>query len=245
MLQIHHLTAGYAVKPVFETLSVDFSPGAITGIIGPNGAGKSTLIKAVLGLIPRQAGTVTFAGQPIKKLRRQIAYVEQRADLDLSFPINVEELVLTGTYSKLGLFKTPGKAERQAAQAALAQVKLLDFRKRQIGELSGGQLQRVFVARAIVQEAQVVILDEPFVGIDMHSEAEIMKILQAWREAGKTIIVVHHDLNKVRQYFDDLVVMNHGIIAAGPVEQVYQRETIQQAFSADLGAVLFQTVVEA
>lgn len=140
MLQIHHLTAGYAGKPVFETLSVDFSPGAITGIIGPNGAGKSTLIKAVLGLIPRQAGTVTFAGQPIKKLRRQIAYVEQRADLDLSFPINVEELVLTGTYSKLGLFKTPGKAERQAAQAALAQVKLLDFRKRQIGELSGGTI---------------------------------------------------------------------------------------------------------
>lgn len=245
MLEVKNLTVGYTATPVFENLSVDFEPAKITGIIGPNGAGKSTMIKAILELIRKQGGTVALDGQPVSKERQKIAYVEQRADLDLTFPISVFELVLTGTYGKLGLFKSPAQAEKDLAMDALKQVKLEEFKNRQIGGLSGGQLQRVFVARAIVQQAEVVILDEPFVGIDMTSEAEIMNILKKWRDEGKTIIVVHHDLNKVANYFDNLVIMNHGVVASGPVEDVYTQQNIQKAFSADLGAVLFDNKEEA
>lgn len=245
MLEVKNLTVGYTATPVFENLSVSFEPAKITGIIGPNGAGKSTMIKGILELIRKQSGEVTIDGQPITKERQKIAYVEQRANLDLTFPISVFELVLTGTYGKLGLFKSPGQVEKDLAMDALKQVKLEEFKNRQIGGLSGGQLQRVFVARAIVQQADVVILDEPFVGIDMTSEAEIMNILKKWRNEGKTIIVVHHDLNKVANYFDNLVIMNHGIVASGPVGDVYTQQNIQKAFSADLGAVLFDNKEEA
>lgn len=245
MLTIKNLTVAYDDTPVFTDVAVQFDAGKITGIIGPNGAGKSTLIKSILGLIKTQQGQVAYQGRPLKAVRKQIAYVEQRKDLDLNFPINVFDVVLTGTYGRLGLFNSPGKSEKAASLAALAQVDLLDFEKRQIGQLSGGQLQRVFVARAIVQEAEIIILDEPFVGIDLQSETAIMAIMQAWRDAGKTIIVVHHDLNKVTQYFDDLVIMNHGIVAYGPVETVYQAQNMTQAFSADLSAILFEPVKEA
>lgn len=241
MLTVKNLTVAYADTPVFADVAVHFNAGKITGIIGPNGAGKSTLIKAILGLIKVQSGKVDFSGRTLKEVQQAIAYVEQRKDLDLTFPINVLDLVLTGTYGRLRLLKSPGKKERQAALEALEQVGLADFTKRQISQLSGGQLQRVFVARAIVQQADIMILDEPFVGIDMKSEQEIMAILNQWRDAGKTLIVVHHDLNKVSNYFDELVVMNHGIIAEGPVEEVYTAQNIERAFSADLSNVLFAT----
>lgn len=239
MLTIDHLTVAYSATPVFAAVNVRCAPGKITGIIGPNGAGKSTLIKAALGLIKRQSGSVRFNGRPLTQQRTAIAYVEQRKDLDLSFPLSVRDVVLTGTYAKLGLLRSPGPAKRQAAMAALAQVDLTALADRQIGQLSGGQLQRVFVARAIVQQADLIILDEPFVGIDLQSEQAIMVILKQWRDAGKTIIVVHHDLNQVTHYFDDLVIMAHGIIAAGPVAQVYTPRNIAAAFSNDLANVLF------
>jgi iron/zinc/copper transport system ATP-binding protein len=239
MLEIRDLTVAYQSKPVFTKLSTTFESGAITGIIGPNGAGKSTMIKGALGLVKRQSGQTLINGKPVSQTRKQIAYVEQRAALDLTFPISVFEVVLTGTYSRLGLFKSPGQAEKQAALDALAQVNLTEFKDRQIGALSGGQLQRVFVARAIVQNADVVILDEPFVGIDMKSEADIMNILKMWRDAGKTVIIVHHDLNKVKDYFDNLVIVHRGIVANGPVDETFTLPNIQTAFSADLGAVLF------
>ncbi|MFD1671865.1 metal ABC transporter ATP-binding protein [Agrilactobacillus yilanensis] len=239
MLEIKNLTVAYDNSPVFEALDVTFESGKITGIIGPNGAGKSTLIKGLLNLIPKRSGSVLIDGQKIKKVSNKIAYVEQRKALDLTFPINVFDVVLTGTYGKLGLFKVPGNAEKQIAYTALDQVNLLDYQDRQIGNLSGGQLQRVFVARAIAQEADIIILDEPFVGIDIKSERDIMAIIKYWRDEGKTIIVVHHDLNKVFDYFDNLVILNHGIVASGSVAQTYTPENIQQAFSADLSAVLF------
>ncbi|WP_261806620.1 metal ABC transporter ATP-binding protein [Lapidilactobacillus luobeiensis] len=239
MLTIKNLTVAYDETPVFANLDVTFQVGKITGIIGPNGAGKSTLIKAILGLIKTQQGTVAYNDQTMKQVQKQVAYVEQRKDLDLTFPINVFDLVETGTYGRLGLFRSPGAKERAETEQALAQVGLSDFKKRQIGNLSGGQLQRVFVARAIVQQAEIIILDEPFVGIDLQSETAIMAILQQWRDQGKTIIVVHHDLNKVSRYFDDLVVMNHGVIDYGPTSAVYNPANIGQAFSADLSAVLF------
>lgn len=239
MLSVENLTVSYEDLPVFKNLHVAFQPGKITGIIGPNGAGKSTLIKAMLGLKKVQTGRVTYQEKSMKAMQKKIAYVEQRKDLDLTFPIDVEDLILTGTYASLGLFKSPGKKERVAAKDALEKVGLTPFSNRQIGNLSGGQLQRVFVARAIVQNAEVIILDEPFVGIDLASETAIMKILQGWKNEGKTILVVHHDLNKVTQYFDDLVVMNHGVIDFGPTAEVYTAKNIEKAFSADLSQVLF------
>lgn len=240
MLNVKNLTVAYDDTPVFSDVAVNFNAGKITGIIGPNGAGKSTLIKAILNLIKVRKGTVDYNGQSIKSVQKQIAYVEQRKDLDLNFPIDVFDLVMTGTYGKLGLFKNPGKLEKQASHDALEQVSLNEFSKRQIGNLSGGQLQRVFVARAIVQEAEIIILDEPFVGIDLQSETAIMNILKQWRDENKTIIVIHHDLNKVTKYFDDLVILNHGIVDFGPANEVYNSKNIESAFSADLSSVLFQ-----
>ncbi len=178
MLNVKNLTVAYDDTPVFSDVAVQFNAGKITGIIGPNGAGKSTLIKGILDLIKVKKGTVDYDGKSMKSVQKQIAYVEQRKDLDLTFPIDVFDLVLTGTYGKLGLFKNPGKAEKQASRDALEQVSLTEFSKRQISNLSGGQLQRVFVARAIVQQADIIILDEPFVGIDLQSETAIMKILK-------------------------------------------------------------------
>jgi iron/zinc/copper transport system ATP-binding protein len=239
MLAITDLTVAYDDTPVFADVAVTFNKGKITGIIGPNGAGKSTLIKAILGLVKSQSGAAEYDGEPLKHFQKQIAYVEQRKDLDLTFPVDVFTLTETGTYGRLGLFRNPGKKEQEETRSALAQVGLEEYAQRQIGNLSGGQLQRVFVARAIVQQAEIIILDEPFVGIDLQSETAIMKILKQWRDEGKTIIVVHHDLNKVSRYFDDLVVMNHGIIDHGPVQAVYNSKNIEQAFSADLSSVLF------
>ncbi|WP_225048505.1 metal ABC transporter ATP-binding protein [Lacticaseibacillus kribbianus] len=244
MLKLTALTVAYDDTPVFSDVAVDFHAGTITGIIGPNGAGKSTMIKAALGLI-KAAGSVTFDDRPIKAIRKNIAYVEQRKDLDLTFPASVLDVVLTGTYASLGLFKSPGKREKAASLNALHQVDLTTFTHRQIGQLSGGQLQRVFVARAIVQDADLIILDEPFVGIDLQSEAAIMAILKEWRDAGKTIIVVHHDLNKVFDYFDELVIVNRGIVAAGPTREVYTAANIAKAFSPDLASVLFEPEVSA
>lgn len=239
MLKVQNLTVAYSDTPVFTDVAVNFNAGKITGIIGPNGAGKSTMIKAMLGLIKFQTGTVEYEGRALKQFQKQIAYVEQRKDLDLTFPINVFDVVLTGTYGKLGLFREPSKADRQRCQDALEQLELADLAQRQISQLSGGQLQRVFVARALVQEADIIILDEPFVGIDLQSETAIMTILHQWRDAGKMIIVVHHDLNKVSRYFDDLVILNHGIVDYGPVDAVYTPANIERTFSADLSAVLF------
>jgi iron/zinc/copper transport system ATP-binding protein len=197
------------------------------------------MIKGMLGLTKKQSGDTMLNGKKLETQLANLAYVEQRANLDLTFPINVFDTVVTGTYPKLGMFKVPGKKEFQMATDALEAVNLLPFKKRQIGGLSGGQLQRVFVARAIVQNADVIILDEPFVGIDMKSENDIMEILKQWRDAGKAIIVVHHDLNKVTDYFDNLVIVNRGIVSAGPTETVYTKDNIAKAFSGDLGNLLF------
>ena len=209
-------------------------------LVGENGAGKSTMIKGMLGLIKTQGGVTTLNGEAIGHQAKQIAYVEQRKDIDLTFPISVQDVVTTGTYGQLGLLRNPGAKQKEAAKAALAKMELEPYTKRQIGQLSGGQLQRVFVARAIVQHADLIILDEPFVGIDLHSENKIMAMLKTWRDEGKTIVVVHHDLNKVTNYFDDLVIVNRGIVAAGPVREVYKRENIDRAFSADLATALFE-----
>lgn len=243
-LAVQALTVQYQGRTALNNIHVTIPSGKITGIIGPNGAGKSTFIKGLLGLIKTKERNVLLNNQAIDQQKTTIAYVEQRSALDLSFPISVFETVLLGTYPNLGLLKRPGKKEKQAAMAALKMVQLEDYAQRQIGELSGGQLQRVFIARVLAQGAEVIFLDEPFVGIDMSSEKVIMDILKSLKNQGKMIIIVHHDLHEVSHYFDELIVLKNRLIAAGPVEQTFTAETLQEAYGDLLGDLLIQGVAK-
>ncbi|SDQ02518.1 MULTISPECIES: metal ABC transporter ATP-binding protein [Carnobacterium] len=228
-IQIDNLTVNYAGEIAVKEVELTIPAAQITGIIGPNGAGKSTLLKSMLGLINYQ-GTVTFWGNKLKYVQKDIAYVEQRQDLDLSFPISVFDTVLLGTYPKLGLIKRPGKKEKKLAKEALETVDMLAFSQRQISELSGGQLQRVFIARAIAQQPDWFFLDEPFVGIDLVSEEVIVKVLKKLRDEGKSMVIVHHDLSKVTKYFDHLIMLNKSVIADGPVDQVFKQDNLSSIY---------------
>ena len=239
-IDVKHLTVSYQGQKALEDISLTIPAGKITGIIGPNGAGKSTFLKGMLGLIKTDQRTVFLGTQSIDSQKKRIAYVEQRSALDLSFPINVLEVVLLGTYPRLGLIKRPGKKEKQTALSALKTVQLDTFAKRQIGELSGGQLQRVFIARVLAQEADVIVLDEPFVGIDMTSEKVIMTILKELKAAGKTIVIVHHDLYKVAHYFDELIILKKKLIASGPVSTTFTNKNIQLAYGDTMGDIIIK-----
>lgn len=235
---IENLTIKYNGKIALDNITLGMNRGAITGIIGPNGAGKSTLIKGIMRLVHIDNGSVMVNGRAVEKERKNIAYVEQRSALDLSFPINVFDTVLLGTYPKMRLMRRPGKVQREKAAEALETVKMTPFSKRQIGSLSGGQLQRVFIARALAQDADVFLLDEPFVGIDMVSEELIMEILFSLRDQGKTIAIVHHDLHKVEEYFDDVIILNRELVAVGSVPDTFVMDNITAAYGDTLGPIL-------
>lgn len=241
-ISVKNLTVAYQGKLAIDRINVNIPNGVITGIIGPNGAGKSTLLKGMMGLIKTESGVTTVGGAPIKEMQKNIAYVEQRSLIDLSFPIKVSEVVLLGTFPKLGLFRRPKKAEKEKVLDCLEKVKMSEFKDRQIGELSGGQLQRVFIARALAQEADIIFLDEPFVGIDMVSEQVIIHLLKEMRDEGRTIVIVHHDLHKVTDYFDDLIILNHRLIASGPVAQTFTTQNIQEAYGDVMGQVIIKGV---
>ncbi|GLY11036.1 metal ABC transporter ATP-binding protein [Pseudobacillus badius] len=230
-LTVKNLFVSYHGNEALRDVSFSVDPGSLIGIIGPNGAGKSTLIKALLNLIPKDQGEVKIYGKSIKEMRKFIAYVPQRSYIDWDFPITVLDAVIIGCYPALGLFKRPKKKEKAWALQCLEKVGMQDFSKRQIGELSGGQQQRVFLARALAQKAQVFFLDEPFVGIDAASEETIIHILKELRTNGKTILVVHHDLSKVNDYFDQLIVLNKELIGSGKIDQVLQADVLSKAYS--------------
>ncbi len=233
MIKVENLHVSYYDHEVLKDVSFEFSAGSLIGIIGPNGAGKSTMIKAILGLIPHDKGTMTVHGETVDKHRKKIAYVPQRNDLDWDFPINVFDTVLMGTYPQLGLIRRPKEKERRLAAESLKRVGMYEYRDQQIGQLSGGQQQRVFLARALAQEADIFFLDEPFVGIDVSSEQTIIEILKELRDDGKTVFVVHHDLSKVADYFDDLILLNRELLGSGPVEEVFQEEMMSKAYNTD------------
>ena len=230
---VKNLHVSYHGKEVVSDVSFEFESHKLIGVIGPNGAGKSTLMKAALGLIPRDKGEVSFDGGSVESVRKNIAYVPQRTDIDWDFPITVIDTVLIGRYPKLGLFRRPKKADKEFAYTCLEQVNMEEFASRQIAELSGGQQQRVFLARALAQEAEYFFLDEPFVGIDVASEETIIKILKDLRDKGKTVFVIHHDLTKVSSYFDDLVLINKELIGAGPVQEITKPEIMKKAYNMD------------
>nr|WP_202395601.1 metal ABC transporter ATP-binding protein [Virgibacillus halodenitrificans] len=224
----------YYGKEAVRDVSFSIMPGSLVGIIGPNGAGKSTLLKAVLGLIPSDKGIVKVRGGEVKLVRKKLAYVPQRSNIDWDFPISVIDTVLIGTYPKLKIFKRPKKEDKKLAMECLEKVGMAEFKNRQIGELSGGQQQRVFLARALAQQAEIFFLDEPFVGIDISSEETIIKVLKELRNQGKTILVVHHDLSKANDYFQQLILLNQELIKFGNVDEVMTPETISRAYQGQL-----------
>jgi manganese/zinc/iron transport system ATP- binding protein len=229
-LEVHQLTVNYDKTPVLWDISLSIPPGNLVGIIGPNGAGKSTFIKTALGLIKPMSGKVTFFGHSLRKIRQKIAYVPQKESVDWDFPITVRDLVLMGRYGRLGLFRWPRSADFAAADHYLDVVGMTSYAHRQINQLSGGQQQRVFIARALLQESDMYFLDEPFAGIDLASETIIMNLLRELKNKGKTVFVVHHDLNTVENYFDWAIILNMRLIAYGPVKQIFNTKTLHSAY---------------
>lgn len=233
-LRVRDLTVAYHRKPVLWDIDLDIPPSLITGIIGPNGAGKSTLIKAVLDLIPHASGAVHVFGLPYGQQRRLVGYVPQRESVDWDYPITALELVAMGLYRKIGWCRPVKAVHRARALEGLAEVGMADLAHRQINRLSGGQQQRIFLARALVQDAEVYFMDEPFAGVDAATEKAIVDILQRLREQGKSVFVVHHDLETVRDYFDYLVMLNMRVVAAGPVPEVFTSENLRQTYGGRL-----------
>jgi manganese/zinc/iron transport system ATP- binding protein len=229
-VEVHDLTVAYRQKPVLWDVDLVVPPGILMGIVGPNGAGKTTLIKAMLGLIRPISGRVLIHGQPYEASKRSVGYVPQRGTVDWDFPTTVIDVVLMGTYGQLGWFRRPGAVQKTASLEALQSVGMAEFAHRQIGQLSGGQQQRVFLARALVQEAPVYLMDEPFQGVDAVTERAIVEILRKLRNQGRTVLVVHHDLATVPEYFDWVTVLNVRKIASGPVAETFTSENLQKAY---------------
>jgi len=233
-LHIEDLTVSYGDKPVLWDIDLDVPPGVLAAIIGPNGAGKSTLIKTVLGLIKPSAGHVYLYGKPYKEQRHLVGYVPQRSTVDWDFPTTALDVVTMGLYGQLGWLRRPGRKEVERARRALEQVGMADFAERQISQLSGGQQQRVFLARALVQDAQIYFMDEPMAGVDATTERAIIGLLKKLRARGKTVIVVHHDLQTVASYFDYLVLLNVRMVAQGRTEEVYTPENLRAAYGGQI-----------
>jgi manganese/zinc/iron transport system ATP- binding protein len=236
-LEVEDLTVAYADQPVLWDIDLAVPAGDKMAIVGPNGAGKSTLIKAAMGLVPAVAGEVRVFGRPFVKGRGEIAYVPQRSSLEWDFPTDVLDVVTMGTYGSLGWFRRPGKAESERARAALDEVAMGAFECRPIAQLSGGQQQRVLLARALVQQAPILMLDEPFQGVDAPTERAIAEVLDRLSDDGKTVIVVHHDLQTVPEYFDSVLLLNVRAIESGPVAEVFNEDNLRLTFGGRVGVL--------
>jgi manganese/zinc/iron transport system ATP- binding protein len=229
-ITIDDLTVAYKYKPVLWDIDLNIPEGILMAIVGPNGAGKSTLIKTILDIIKPVAGKITIYGKPYRKNRLQVAYVPQKGSVDWDFPTTARDVVTMGMYGRLGWFHRPGKKENKNSLEALEKVGMLEFRNRQINQLSGGQQQRIFLARALVQDASIYFMDEPFQGVDATTEKAIIKILKELRKAGKTVIVVHHDLQTVPEYFDWVTFLNVKKIATGPVKDIFNDDNLTKTY---------------
>ena len=229
MIRIENLSVSYKETLALKDISLVLQGPTITGIIGPNGAGKSTLLKGMLGIIPHE-GHAFIEDKEMKKSLKKVAYVEQKIHIDYNFPIKVKECVSLGLYPSIPLFHTLKASHWKKVTEALEIVGLSDYADRQISQLSGGQFQRVLIARCLVQEADYILLDEPFVGIDSVSEEIIMNTLRDLKKAGKTVLIVHHDLGKVPHYFDQVLLLNKELIAFGPTKETFTKANLKQAY---------------
>jgi manganese/zinc/iron transport system ATP- binding protein len=229
-LKLDHVTVYYDKGPVLWEITCDVPTGKLVGVIGPNGAGKSTLLKVSLGLLTPLSGRVEIFNRPLKEVRRKVAYVPQRSSVDWDFPITVFEVVMMGRYGTMGIFKRPKAADKEAVERALEWVGLESLSQRQISQLSGGQQQRLFIARALVQEADLYLMDEPFAGVDVATEKSLMQLLEQLKAQRKTLLLVHHDLSSVHRYFDWVVLLNTCLIATGPTEEVFTTENVMRTY---------------
>ena len=236
-IEVTDLTVAYQDKPVLWDVDLDVPPGVLLSIVGPNGAGKTTLIKAILGLVRPAAGNVLIYDKPYEAQRRIVGYVPQRGTVDWDFPTNVLDVVMMGRYGALGWIKRPRRQEREQAMSALEKVSMEGYATRQISQLSGGQQQRVFLARALVQDSTVYLMDEPFQGVDATTERAIVDLLQELRANGKTVVVVHHDLQTVTDYFDWVMLLNIRRIASGPVEETFTPENLRETYGGRIAFV--------
>ncbi|EEX47719.1 ATPase component of Mn/Zn ABC-type transporter [Jonquetella anthropi DSM 22815] len=230
IIHVEDLTASYGDKPVLWDVDVDVERNSVTAIVGPNGAGKSTLMKCILGFVRPLAGKILIDGKTLPEVRRRIAYVPQKSSVNWDFPITVQDVILMGRYPHLGWIRRPRAIDRQAAYDAMEEMEMTAYRDRQISQLSGGQKQRVFIARALCQDADLLMMDEPLAGVDQTSEKIIMKKVRQLQGEGKTIVCIHHDLNTLREYFDHIVLINRHVIAQGPIAQALTERSLNQTY---------------
>jgi ABC-type Mn2+/Zn2+ transport system ATPase subunit len=235
-IEVKNLTVSYGPKPALLDVSVTVDRGLLVGIIGPNGGGKSTLIKALLGFVKRDVGEVRVYGAPAEKAKGLVAYVPQRGAVDWDFPVTVGEVAMMGRYGHIPWHKEPGAADRVAVAEALEMVRMTDFADRQIGQLSGGQQQRVFMARALAQGSEMLLLDEPFAGVDAATERAILDVLEEAKKAGRTLVVVHHDLATAAEYFDRLMLIKQRLYAYGPPEAVLREDLLSEVYEGRMRA---------
>jgi manganese/zinc/iron transport system ATP- binding protein len=233
-LSIHDLTVAYQRKPVLWDVDLDVPAGKLVAIVGPNGAGKSTLIKACLDLVPRASGDIRFFGKPYRNVVGRVGYVPQRESVDWDFPVTALDVVTMGLYGSIGRFLPVRRHHRERAREALAAVGMEAFADRQISQLSGGQQQRTFLARALVQRADLYLMDEPFAAVDAATERAIVGLLDQFKAEGKTCVVVHHDLATVNRYFDWVILLNMRVVEAGPVEKVFHNENLRRTYGGKL-----------
>lgn len=241
-IEVHNLTVSYDGGPVLWDIDFELPQGQIIGVIGPNGSGKTTLLKAIMGLLEPSSGFIKIFDKPLDEVREKVAYVPQRESVDWDFPASVFDVVLMGRYRKKNLLKRTNHADIEIANQCIEKVGLTEFKNRQISQLSGGQQQRVFIARALAQKADVYLMDEPFVGVDAATESSILNLLQEMKAEGKTVLIIHHDLQTVSEYFDYLVLLNTRLIAKGNLQEVLTKENLSNAYGGQL--TLLAKVVE-
>ncbi|MGC6533546.1 MAG: metal ABC transporter ATP-binding protein [Flavobacteriales bacterium] len=233
-IEVHDLTVTYHRKPALWDVDLELPQGALVGVIGPNGSGKSTFLKSVMGLVEPSSGWVKLFDRPLDEVRHKVSYVPQRESVDWDFPTNVMDVVLMGRYGRRGLFRRTTAEDRAIATESLERVGMLPFAKRQISELSGGQQQRVFLARALAEKADIYLMDEPFAGVDAATENAIFQVFETLRNEGRTLVVVHHDLQSAARYFDWIVLLNTRLVACGPIGETFTDELLAEAYGGKL-----------
>jgi len=231
---VRDLWAGYDDAPVLESVSFEIPAGSLVGLAGPNGSGKSTLLKTILGLLKPWRGSIELFGLPINAARQRVGYAPQAELVDWDFPATVRDVVMMGRYGRIGLLRRPGRPDRAAVERALDEVDLADLAERQIGELSGGQQRRMLIARALAQEADLLLLDEPMSGLDAVSQHQLLTLFEDLRNAGKTLLVATHDLSCVAACFDLALLLNRRLLAQGPPAQVFTPRALSDAFAGHL-----------
>lgn len=235
-IEVQHLTVSYGPVPALLDVSFSVPRGRLAGIIGPNGSGKSTLIKAILGFVRPDFGAVRLHGEPVERSQGRVAYVPQRGGVDWDFPVTVREVVLMGRYGQIPWYRSPSADDFKRVDDALETVRMREFSQRQIGQLSGGQQQRVFMARAMAQGADILLLDEPFAGVDAATEHAILDVLQRFKQAGHTLLVVHHDLGTAAEYFDSVLLLKQRLFAYGPPERVLHPQLLAAVYEGKIRA---------